>query len=389
MKSGYKQTEVGIIPEDWEVKSLRELGKWQGGMTPSMQNPDFWINGTVPWISSGDVKTVQLKETGHYITNEAVSQGTTTMLPAGSIVLVTRSGILRKYLPVATNVVPMAINQDIKALIPEKDVSSWFVLHALTERGPKILSRCMKAGTTVESVEFKWLKAFELALPPLPEQRAIAGALSEVDALLGAQEALLAKKRDLKAAAMQQLLTGQKRLPSFTGEWEVKRLGEVAPLQRGFDLPNAQLKSGPYSVVYSNGILNHHAAFQVKGPGVVTGRSGTIGKVTFVEGDFWPHNTSLWVTSFKGHDPKFVFYLYSKIGFERFASGSGVPTLNRNDAHSYHVAIPQSLSEQTAIAAVLSDMDAEISALEAQRDKTRALKQGMMQELLTGRIRLV
>ena len=135
--------------------------------------------------------------------------------------------------------------------------------------------------------------------------------------------------------------------------------------------------------------MNHHAAFQVKGPGVVTGRSGTIGKVAFVKDDYWPHNTSLWVTSFKGHDPKFIFYLYTRLGFERFASGSGVPTLNRNDAHSYQVPIPPTKPEQTAIAQILTDMDAELTGLEQRRDKTRALKQAMMQELLTGRTRLV
>jgi len=92
---------------------------------------------------------------------------------------------------------------------------------------------------------------------------------------------------------------------------------------------------------------------------------------------------------FKGNEPKFVFYLYSRVGFERFATGSGVPTLNRNDVHSHRVLMPATIAEQTAIAAVLSDMDAELAALEARRDKTRALKQAMMQALLTGRIRLI
>jgi type I restriction enzyme S subunit len=126
----------------------------------------------------------------------------------------------------------------------------------------------------------------------------------------------------------------------------------------------------------------------VKGPGVVTGRSGTIGKVHFIEEDFWPHNTSLWVTSFKNNWPRFIFYLLTKLGLEKLGTGSGVPTLNRNDVHAQNVRIPPSTEEQTAIAAVLSDMDAEIAALEARRDKTRLLKPGMMQELLTGKTRL-
>jgi type I restriction enzyme S subunit len=126
----------------------------------------------------------------------------------------------------------------------------------------------------------------------------------------------------------------------------------------------------------------------VKVPGVVTGRSGTIGNVHFVDEDFWPHNTALWVTDFKSNDPKFVFYFLSNVGLERFGTGSGVPTLNRNDVHEFQVCVPATSSEQTAIAEVLSNMDAEIATLETRLEKTRALKQGMMQELLTGRIRL-
>jgi type I restriction enzyme S subunit len=221
------------------------------------------------------------------------------------------------------------------------------------------------------------------------EQEAIAEALSDADALIESLDQLIAKKRHLKEGAMQELLTGRRRLPGFIEEWNTWPLGRIGPLQRGFDLPNSKLQRGSYPVVYSNGVLNHHAVFQVKGPGVVTGRSGTIGTVTYVERDFWPHNTSLWVTTFKGNDPKFVFYLYANIGLDRFATGSGVPTLNRNDVHAFEVSIPASKNEQTAIASILSDMDAEIAALEAKLTKTRQLKQGMMQELLTGKTRLI
>ena len=118
--------------------------------------------------------------------------------------------------------------------------------------------------------------------------------------------------------------------------WTKKELRDIAPLQRGFDLPNKELKNGPYSVVYSNGISSHHINYKVKGPGVITGRSGTIGKVHYVEDNYWPHNTTLWVTDFKNSNPKFIYYLYSNLSLERFATGSGVPTLNRNDVHLFN-----------------------------------------------------
>jgi type I restriction enzyme S subunit len=199
------------------VKRLDELGIWKGGMTPSMQNPAFWLNGNIPWISSGDVKSTLLKETGFSITSTAVRQGMTTLLPAKSIVIVTRSGILRKYLPVAMNVVPMAINQDVKALIPAMEFCAPFLLHTLIGNGDRILASCLKAGTTVESVEFRWLKAFTISVPPLPEQTAIAAVLTDMDAEIAALEQRREKTRALKQAMMQELLTGKTRLVAAGG----------------------------------------------------------------------------------------------------------------------------------------------------------------------------
>lgn len=171
-------------------------------------------------------------------------------------------------------------------------------------------------------------------------------------------------------------------------DWEVTTIGDFSPLQRGFDLPTTQVEAGEYPVVYSNGILRTHKAFQVNGAGIVTGRSGTIGKVHYVERDFWPHNTTLWVTSFGNSNVKFVYYLFNSIGFERFKSGSGVPTLNRNDAHSFKIVVPSEVKEQIAIATALSDVDDLIKSLEKLITKKEAIKTATMQQLLTGKTRL-
>lgn len=171
-------------------------------------------------------------------------------------------------------------------------------------------------------------------------------------------------------------------------DWKVTTIGDFAPLQRGFDLPTTKVEAGDYPVVYSNGIVRNHKDFQVKGAGIVTGRSGTIGKVHYIESDFWPHNTTLWVTSFGNAHVKFVYYLFKYIGFERFKSGSGVPTLNRNDAHSFKITVPTKVDEQTAIATALSDVDNLIQSLEKLIAKKEAIKTGTMQHLLTGKTRL-
>lgn len=137
--------------------------------------------------------------------------------------------------------------------------------------------------------------------------------------------------------------------------WVTKRLDEVGTLQRGFDLPAPQRTPGRFPLVTSSGPTDTHCEAKVKGPGVATGRSGSIGNVFYVEDDFWPLNTALYVKNFHGNHPRFIFYLLQHLGLGRFASGAGVPTLNRNDVHGELVNIPEALEEQKRIVAVLDE----------------------------------
>lgn len=170
--------------------------------------------------------------------------------------------------------------------------------------------------------------------------------------------------------------------------WVLKQIKDVAPLQRGFDLPASKVVSGKYPVCYSNGIANYHNEFKAEGPGVFTGRSGTIGNVFYVKENYWPHNTSLWVTDFKGNDRKFVYYLYQQVKLDRFNAGTGVPTLNRNDVHVHKIPIPKSAVEQQKIASILSTWDKAIELKEKLIEQKKEQKKGLMQKLLTGEVRL-
>jgi type I restriction enzyme, S subunit len=235
--------------------------------------------------------------------------------------------------------------------------------------------------------DFLKLRVF---LPEVPEQQKIADCLTNLDELIVAHGQKLDALKALKKALMQQLFPPEGetvprlRFPEFqdAGEWDIKPLMKVAPLQRGFDLPSDEIRPGNVPIVYSNGAKGTHERGMAKGPGIVTGRSGTIGKIHFIEeGDYWPHNTSLWVTSFEGHVPKFVYYLYELIGLERFASGSGVPTLNRNDVHSFNAALSSDIEEQQRIADCLSSLDQLIGALTVKFDALKIHKKGLMQKL--------
>lgn len=197
---------------DWRPEHLGQLGVWRGGATPSMANPAYWENGHIPWASSGDFTGASISETAKSITELAVRETSSPIMPEGSILVVTRSGILRKRLPVAKCLTSVAINQDIKGLEPFPTIDSEFLLQSLLWRGPEVLASCMKAGTTVESVEFSWMKRFQVLMPELLEQRAIAQVLSDMDIELAGLVTRLEKTRDLKQAMMQELLSGRARL---------------------------------------------------------------------------------------------------------------------------------------------------------------------------------
>ncbi|MBU1244915.1 restriction endonuclease subunit S, partial [Myxococcota bacterium] len=139
-------------------------------------------------------------------------------------------------------------------------------------------------------------------------------------------------------------------------DWRVCKLGEVINLKRGFDLPSSRRTEGPYPIVSSSGITDFHAEFKVKGPGVVTGRYGTLGQVFFIEDDYWPLNTSLYVENFYGNDPRFISYFLSTLQFGTQNAAGAVPGVNRNHLHAMEVTVPP-LPIQRRIAGILSAYD--------------------------------
>ena len=182
---------------------------------------------------------------------------------------------------------------------------------------------------------------------------------------------------------------GERLDAAMKNGWQTKRLGDVATLQRGFDLPTQNRVAGKFPLVSSSGISDTHHKSAVRGPGVVTGRSGSIGNVFFIEEDFWPLNTVLYVKDFHGNDPRFVFYLLKKFDLKRFASGAGVPTLNRNFVHDELVNVPP-LPEQRRIVGILDALREETQRLESIYQQKLAaldeLKKSLLHQAFTGQL---
>jgi type I restriction enzyme S subunit len=235
------------------------------------------------------------------------------------------------------------------------------------------------AGGLSPRVKFKDLANFEFLLPPLEIQEELIKIFKKLDISCESNHELYKKCKDYEEVKSQELL-GLRGLIDSSVQWTEKQLVDVAPLQRGFDLPNSKVVDGEVPVCYSNGIGKYHNVSQVQGPGVWTGRSGTIGNVFYTDVDYWPHNTTLWVTDFKGNYPKYIYYLYGKLHFEKRMTGTGVPTLNRNDIHKIKVKVADGES-QIKIAKRIEQLEKHTESIKSHWDSAIKLRQTLAQEV--------
>jgi type I restriction enzyme S subunit len=188
--------------------ALGDTGVWHGGITPSMSNPRYWGEGHY-WLSSGEIKTTTLDHSTKQITDTALANTTLQLLPKGTIVLVVRSGILRNYFPITELQIPMAINQDLKGIVLYDGIVSKYILYVMEFYGDEVLRTCMKAGTTVQSIDLKWLKAFKIPLLDKKRQELIAEIFAAADERLTAERKRLQKLEDIKRGLMDDLLTNR------------------------------------------------------------------------------------------------------------------------------------------------------------------------------------
>lgn len=200
-------------PSQWPIEPLSELGQWVGGGTPSKDRPDYWTGGTIPWVSPKDMKVPVLHTAEDRITELAVAESSTRVVPAPSVFLVTRSGILSRTLPVAVTAVDAALNQDLKALVPREGVNPHFVAYALKSAEREILRECSKHGTTVASIDLDRLLRVTIPVPPESEQAEVVAQLdSQLSRLAVASSTLERVRTNLKryqASVLQAAVTGR------------------------------------------------------------------------------------------------------------------------------------------------------------------------------------
>ena len=393
--SGYKLTEVGVIPEDWSIFSLSTLtdpqrpisyGIVQTGLTP--------ING-VRCIRVVDIYNGEINKTELITTSKEISDSyRRTILKAGDLVMPLRGkvgdiGLVDDELEGAN------LTRGVALIALDDDCSPKFcqqIISFSTTR--KRLEQAMN-GSALQEIPIASLRSFKIPLPPTKtEQEAIAQALSDADALLATLDQMIAKKRDLKQAAMQQLLTGKTRLPGFSGEWEVKCLGEIAHIKTGSRNNEDKVEDGQYPFFVRSEFVERINSYSHDCEAILVPGEGRIGDIFhYINGRFDVHQRVYVITKFSPFIfGRFVhFYLSKNFGAWAMQNTvkATVDSLRLPTFLTFKMRMPPTLDEQIAIANALSDIDAELSTLETRRDKTTNIKQAMMQELLTGKTRLV
>ncbi len=393
LKTGYKQTEVGVIPNDWEVKELGEVAFLKRGkFTPRPRNNPIFYGGDIPFVQTGDVtnsngKIMEYTQTlneGGLAVSALFKKGTILMTIAANIGY---TGILQ---------IDMACPDSLVAIDGLEKIDNVFLNYYFSFKRQELDN--LSTSGTQKNLNIELLKPFKILLPPtFAEQTAIATTLSDTDQYITHLEKLIAKKRNIKQGAMQELLRAKEG-------WVVKKLTDVVDYIHGKAHERDIVEDGKYIVVNSKFISTDGEVIKSSNVNNCPARRNDIltvlsdlpnGKALakcyyVVEDNIFAVNQRICIWRTKGAKPKFLFYLLNRNQyFLALDDGLSQTHILNHHIEKCQIAIPKSLDEQTRIATILSDMDSEITTLETKLSKAQSIKQGMMQQLLTGKIRLI
>jgi type I restriction enzyme S subunit len=387
---GYKQTEVGVIPEDWRCD---EVGSFIDLLTGFPFPSSGYSSSGIRLLRGSNVKrgctdwSDNLVAYWPSVTSEIRKY---LLQPDDVVVAMDGSLVGRSFASLGKNDVPALLLQRVARLrsgvVSQAYLKAWMCSQRFTKHCDLV-----KTTTAIPHISPADIRSFKIAIPPTKvEQEAIAKALSDADSLIESLEQLITKKGHLKQGTMQDLLTGKKRLPGFSGEWALKQLGELCSMKSGAAITSASIDHYSEFPCYGgNGLRGYTAAYTHDGHYALIGRQGALcGNVVIVGGRFFASEHAVVVTPTKETDIQWLAVVLARMNLNQYSESSAQPGLSVSKLLVMSCMTPP-LPEQSAIATILADMDAEIAELEAQLAKARTIKKGMLHKLLTGKIRLI
>lgn len=396
---GYKNSPLGIIPNEWEVKRLGEISQMFSGGTPK-STEQMYFNGEIPFIKSGEISNAKTEQ---YLSELGLKNSSAKLIERGDLLYALYGATSGEC---ALSKISGAINQAILCIRPTKDVDRYFLLSFLQEGKEYYYNSYLQGGQGNLSADI--VKGYKILTPPLPEQRKIAEVLSTWDRAIEKQMLLVEKLELRKKGLMQQLLTGKKRLHGFSEEWKTVKLGSIADVVGGGtpDTNNSDYwdgniawltpsEIGTEKYVYTSkkhitieGLKNSSARLLPVGTIVFTSRA-TIGLKAILKTEASTNQGFQSLIISQSSNIEFVYYLLDILihVIRKKSSGSTFPEISANSLKSINITTPP-LEEQNAIAEILSVCDKEISLAKQKLDTLRQQKKGLMQVLLTGKKRV-
>lgn len=381
VETKFKHSDIGLIPEDWETRYVKEFTDCTAGGTPSTKVDGYW-GGDIPWMNSGELNKRKIYYTQNFITKRGLENSSTKIIPK-NCVLIGLAGQGKTRGTVAINKIELSINQSIGVFYPNSIFNYNYLFYNLQKRYNEL--RLLSSGDGGRGgLNLNILKNLVIPLPPLPEQQVIAEVLSDTDNWIESLEKLIAKKQLIKQGAMQQLLTPKE-------DWEVKKLGEMSQIYTGNKNNQDKVEDGHYPFFVRSQKVERINSYSYEGEAILIPGEGNLGNIFhYINGKFDFHQRVYKVSAFKGINGKYLYW-YFRMYFGQHALQNTVKatvdSIRLPTLQEFEILFP-SIEEQIQIATILSDMDIEIEALKHRLAKAKQIKQGLMQELLTGRIRL-
>lgn len=389
LKKGYKNTVLGPIPNDWDVKEFADvMDGFSSGQTPYRGRKDYY-KGSIPWITSGELNYNLITDSIEKITSEGAKSANLKIIPKGTFLMaVTGMEAAGTRGRCAITGIDATTNQSCMALYPKKDLlTTLYLYHYYIHYGDELAFKYCQ-GTKQQSYTGGIAQRLPIIVPPtIDEQNAISTVLSDIDVLIDNIKKLLEKKRNIKQGAMQKLLTPK-------ADWKIKRLGEVADIYTGNKNNQDKVENGQYPFFVRSQTVERINSYSFDGEAILIPGEGGIGSIFhYINGKFDFHQRVYKISGFKeGYSGKFV-YCYMTEHFGKHAMQNSVKatvdSLRLPTFQVFEIPFPPSEEEQECIAKVLTDIEVDLATLESTLQKYLNIKQGMMQSLLTGKIRLV
>ncbi|MEH6948311.1 restriction endonuclease subunit S [Bacillus sp. JJ634] len=404
VREGYKMTELGEIPIEWEIKTISDLTKVKTGGTPSKSKPEYWVNGKIPWMSSGEINYKRIHKVKEKITELGFQNSNTTLLPTNTIMMA-MNGQGKTRGTVAMLHIDTTCNQSLAGILPSDKYNSEYLFYYLESQYEALRSI---TGEGRSGLNLSLIRSFPVIFPSLKEQQKIAEILSTVDHQIDNTNQLIAETKELKKGLMQQLLTKgightefkQTELGEIPVSWKIYQQGEIATFYNGRAYKQAEFKNegtpivriqnltGEREPVYSDLLLEENK--YIDNGDLIYAWSATFGPYIW-RGAKSIYHYHIWKVEVKEGclDKLFFYYRLDHISNEMNSqkNGSAFAHLTKGSMESYKISLPP-LKEQQKIAEILSTVDNQIESYEQEKEKYTELKKGLMQQLLTGKIRV-